>query len=163
MYRTLTLSALAAACLLTGGCASIVSGQNQSVSVTSRDPVKGVDVAGAKCSLVNDKGTWYATTPGTVTVRRSFNELAVNCSADGMTTGIAMVKSATKAMAFGNILFGGFIGAGVDMSTGAAYDYPEVIIVTMGQSGVVSTPVAAAPASTVEPARTASNGTSPAR
>ncbi len=160
MHRTLTLAVLAGACLLTGGCASIVSGQNQSISVTSRDPAKGVDVAGAKCSLVNDKGTWYATTPGTVTVRRSFNELAVNCSADGVAPGIAMVKSSTKAMAFGNILFGGFIGAGVDMSTGAAYDYPEIIIVTMGQSGVVGTPVAEAP---TEPGKTASNGVAPTR
>ena len=82
--RTPTLAAAALASLMFGGCASIVSGQNQSVSVTSRDPAKGADLAGAKCSLVNDKGTWYATTPGTVTVRRSFNELAVNCTADGI-------------------------------------------------------------------------------
>ena len=155
MQRVLILTTLAGACLLTGGCASIVSGQNQSVSVTSRDPVKGVDVAGAKCALVNDKGTWYATTPGTVTVRRSFNELAVNCTADGMAPGIAMVKSATKAMAFGNILFGGFIGAGVDMSTGAAYDYPEIIVITMGQTGVVAPVPAAAPAAVPAPAKTA--------
>ena len=153
--RTMTLAAAALASLMFSGCASIVSGQNQSVSVTSRDPAKGVDLAGAKCSLVNDKGTWYATTPGTVTVRRSFNELAVNCTADGIEPGIAMVKSATKAMAFGNILFGGFIGAGVDMSTGAAYDYPELIVVTMGQSNSV-------PAK-VEAAKTASAAPVPAR
>ena len=155
MIRTPTLAAAALATLMFSGCASIVSGQNQSVSVTSRDPAKGADVAGAKCSLVNDKGTWYATTPGTVTVRRSFNELAVNCSADGLETGIAMVKSSTKAMAFGNILFGGIIGAGVDMSTGAAYDYPELIVVTMGQSNSV-------PAK-VEPVKTASAAPVPAR
>lgn len=82
----------------------------------------------------NDKGTWYATTPGLVTVRRSFNDLTVNCAVDGQPPGIAIVKSATKGMAFGNILFGGVIGAGVDMSTGAAYDYPELIIVSMGQT-----------------------------
>lgn len=163
MHRTLTLAALAGACLLTGGCASIVSGHNQSLSITSRDPAKGVDVAGAKCSLVNDKGTWYATTPGTVTVRRSFNELAVNCNADGLAPGIAMVKSSTKPMAFGNIIFGGVIGAGVDVATGAAYDYPEVIIVTMGQTGGVATPLAAAAGTPTEPARTASNGAAPTR
>ena len=113
------------------GCASIVSGQNQSVSVVAKDQMN--DVSGAKCSLVNDKGTWYATTPGSVTVRRSFNDLSVNCSHDGTAPGATSVKSTTKGMAFGNILFGGLIGAGVDISTGAAYDYPEVIVVKMGQ------------------------------
>ena len=48
-----------------------------------------------------------------------------------------MVKSSTKGMAFGNILLGGFIGAGVDMSTGAAYDYPDILVVDMGKTGTM--------------------------
>lgn len=95
---------------------------------------QGTDVAGAKCTLGNDKGTWYVTTPGSVMVRRSFNDMSVNCALDGYDPGISMVKSSTKGMAFGNILFGGVIGAGVDMSTGAAYDYPTMIVVDMGGS-----------------------------
>lgn len=126
-----------------GGCASIVSGQNQSVSVTSRQD--SGEVSGAQCSLTNDKGSWYVTTPGSVTVRRSFNDLAVNCKKDGLEPGLLTVKSSTKGMAFGNILFGGFIGAGVDMSTGAAYDYPDLITVFMGKSGTQA-PVAPQPA-----------------
>jgi hypothetical protein len=39
-----------------------------------------------------------------------------------------------KSIAFGNILFGGVIGAGVDMASGAAYDYPTVISVLMTPS-----------------------------
>lgn len=111
-----------------GGCASIVSGQNQSVSVVSKSD--GVDVAGAKCSLSNDKGQWYATTPGSVTVRRSYGALAVDCKTDAL-AGTAQVKSSTKPMAFGNIIFGGVIGVGVDVATGAAYDYPEVISIPL--------------------------------
>ena len=34
-------------------------------------------------------------------------------------------------MAFGNILIGGVIGVGVDVATGAAYDYPDLITVQM--------------------------------
>lgn len=37
-------------------------------------------------------------------------------------------------MAFGNILFGGVIGAGVDMSSGAAYDYPATLSIPMSCS-----------------------------
>jgi hypothetical protein len=48
-------------------------------------------------------------------------------------------------MAFGNILFGGLIGVGVDMSTGAAYDYPALITVPM-QAAATNTETTAAPA-----------------
>ena len=149
MIRSSLIGATVATSILFTGCASIVSGQNQSVSVTTKN--QGTDVAGAKCSLVNDKGTWYATSPGSVTVRRSFNDLAVNCALDGMDPGIAMVKSSTKGMAFGNILFGGVIGAGVDMSTGAAYDYPDIILVDMGQTNTLTVVKATEPAKDANP------------
>jgi hypothetical protein len=139
MLRIASLVAVLAASTLFTGCASIVSGQNQSVSVVAKNVGTKDDISGAKCSLTNDKGTWYVTTPGSVMVRRSFNDLAVNCALDGVDPGSSMVKSATKGMAFGNILFGGVIGAGVDMSTGAAYDYPEEIVVDMGVTTKVDT------------------------
>lgn len=135
MFRTSALGVMLGACALLTGCASIVSGQNQSVSVVTKQVESKADVAGAKCSLTNDKGTWYVTTPGSVTVRRSYNELAVNCALEGFDNGVSIAKSSTKGMAFGNILFGGVIGAGVDMSTGAAYDYPDVISVEMLKPG----------------------------
>lgn len=124
---------IALACLivcLTTGCASIVNGQNQSVTVTTR--ASGTEVPGAKCTLTNDKGKWYTATPGSVVVRRSYGELAVNCTHEAHEAGAQSFKSATKAMAFGNAIFGGVIGVAVDVSTGAAYDYPEALQVTLG-------------------------------
>lgn len=119
------------AIILTSGCASIVSGSNQSVSVETRQ--SGQTIVGANCKLTNNKGTWFVTSPGSVTVHRSFEDLSVDCEKAGNFPGILMVKSSTKGMAFGNILFGGVIGAGVDIGTGAAYDYPTLITVEMGQ------------------------------
>lgn len=121
---------LALAVLALTGCASIVNGTNQNVSLETRSG--GSALSGAACSLTNDKGRWFVTTPGSVVVSRSFESLAVKCEKDLLEPGILSVKSATKAMAFGNILFGGFIGAGVDVATGAAYDYPAMITVEMG-------------------------------
>lgn len=140
------------------GCASIVNGQNQSVSV---EALSSADkVTGANCKLSNDKGVWYVTTPGSTTVQRSFADLAVTCEKDGLAPGLLTAKSSTKAMAFGNILFGGVIGAGVDMATGAAYDYPTLISVEMGKSGVIAPPQPAAsapaPVAPAAPAATAS-------
>ncbi|MDM0033395.1 hypothetical protein QTI33_14765 [Variovorax sp. J22P271] len=88
-------------------------------------------MAGANCKLENDKGTWFVTTPGSTTVHRAYGDLKVNCDKDGHAPGEASAKSETKALAFGNIVFGGVIGVGVDAATGAAYDYPELITVDL--------------------------------
>ena len=141
-----SLLALAAALSCLGGCASIVNGQNQSVSVETRS--NNTSLIGANCTLTNNKGTWYVTTPGSTTVNRSFEDLSVKCLKEPLEPGLAVVKSSTKAMAFGNILFGGVIGAGVDVATGAAYDYPTLITVEMGKSVQVTAPEAAASAPT---------------
>lgn len=103
------------------GCASIVTGQNQSITVQT----PACD--GASCKLTNDKGTWIVKAPGSVTVTRAYGDLTVTCSKEGAAAETNTVASSTKAMAAGNIIFGGVIGAGVDIATGAAYDYPTVI------------------------------------
>ena len=150
--RALAALTLAGTSLVTG-CASIVSGSNQVISVESLH--QGKQVTGATCQLNNGKGTFYVTTPGTVTVSRAYDNMNVKCEKEGLPTGMTTVKSNTKGMAFGNILFGGFIGAAVDAGTGAAYDYPTLITVMMGEITNLLLPAAsAAPAvvSTVTPA-----------
>ena len=72
------------------------------------------------------------TTPGSVIVNRSYGDLTVNCTHENQQPGAVVVSSSTKAMAFGNILFGGVVGAAVDVGTGAAYDYPTLISVEFG-------------------------------
>jgi len=123
--------AIAGLCVIwLSGCASIVNGTKQNVSVdTGR-------VANASCSLQNSKGKWYINrTPGSTTVHRAYSDLQVKCTKRGYTTVNRTVKSKTKAMAFGNLVFGGLIGAGIDSVNGAAYDYPEQITVPMHKQG----------------------------
>lgn len=131
------------------GCASIVNGHNQVISVEARH--KGQQVVGATCALVNPKGTFYVTTPGTVTIHRAYDDLNVKCEKDGHQPGMASVKSSTKPMAFGNILFGGVIGAAVDAGSGAAYDYPTLISVIMGESVTQSVAPQASAETAVQP------------
>jgi PDZ domain len=123
--RTLITIGVVAVISLLSGCASIVSGTNQPITVDS----PGCD--GASCQLTNDKGTWYVKTPGSVIVSRAYGNLSVVCSKEGFGSANTSVASNTKAMAFGNILVGGVIGAGVDVATGAAYDYPVTISVPL--------------------------------
>lgn len=108
------------------GCASIVSGQIQSLTVET----PGCEEA--TCELSNNKGRWYVSkTPGSVNVHRSYEDLTAICRPEGGEPQSLTVKSTTKGMAFGNILVGGIIGAGVDMSSGAAYDYPNLLSVPL--------------------------------
>ena len=152
----IALAALAPIALL-AGCASIVNGQTQVISI--KTIAKGEDVDKCACTLLNNKGTWYVTSPGTVSVHRSFQDLQVTCKKDGLEPGIVAVKSSTKAMAFGNILFGGIIGAGVDSGTGAAFDYPPLIPVEMEQHTVYPLPTSKPATNAVPKASGASAGT----
>lgn len=123
MLRILTILMIAA---IASGCASLTTGQNQTVSVQTPDCPE------ASCELTNKEGSFYiSSTPGTVMVNRACAKLTVTCSKDGYTDEAVTVSSSVKAMTFGNILFGGIIGAGVDAATGAACEYPTVIPVPM--------------------------------
>ena len=124
------------ALLALSGCASITGGQEQSLSVETRNAQ--ATVSGALCELSNDKGKWFTSSPGSVVVRRSHEALAVICKKDGIEPGQVSVESTTKASMAGNILFGGLIGAAVDHGTGAAYQYPPLIQVLMGQTSLTS-------------------------
>jgi hypothetical protein len=96
------------------------------------------------------------TTPGSVTVHRSYKDITVACEAAGQPAGSMAVKSSTKAMAFGNVIAGGVIGAGIDMANGAAYDYPDLLTLTMGRvDGPPSAPPAPAAPAAIVPAQAA--------
>ncbi len=112
------------------GCASITGTTNQNVSVQAREPT-GVEVLGAKCELSNKKGKWFVTTPGTVGISRSNDDVQVSCTKDGFEEGKQGIVSDTKGMMFGNIIFGGGIGAIIDHTSGAAYEYPSLMRVIM--------------------------------
>jgi len=125
MHRSFIAAIAVAVLFLSSGCASIVSGHNQSLSVETPGCTP------ANCQLTNTKGSWFVITPGTVVVHRAYGDLTVECKKDGVQPIARDIKSSTKGMAFGNILLGGVIGAGVDIGTGAAYDYPPVISIPL--------------------------------
>jgi hypothetical protein len=117
--------------LLTVGCASVTGTTNQNVSVQAREP-SGKEVKGASCELTNNKGKWFLTTPGSVGIHRSNDELQVTCTRDDLEPGRLAVVSGTKGSMWGNIILGGGIGAIIDHNNGTAYEYPSFIQVVMG-------------------------------
>ena len=157
--RPLGVTFAAVAALASTGCASIVGGTSQVVSVETN--AAGRSAPGARCALSNPKGEYFVTTPGTVTINRAYDDLIVRCTLAGHDPGSTSVKSTTKAMAFGNLIFGGVVGGAVDIASGAAYEYPVMITVEMqavaaapgaSASGTASSPAAApAPAPAIVP------------
>ena len=124
---------LLALVLVTSGCSTITGGGTSQPLSVQTYAADGSDVDGAKCEMINDEGTWFVTTPGSTTVRRSNKDLQVVCKKPGTDAGSANVVSRTKGNMFGNILFGGGIGAIIDHNNGSAYEYPALIRVFMGR------------------------------
>jgi hypothetical protein len=126
----LAVFSISASIVLLSGCASITGTKNQPVSVNTF--YKNQEIAGCDCKLVNDKGTWFTKTPGSVVIQKSYENLIVTCSKDGIDTGSAIFESKAGGGAWGNILAGGPIGYVVDRSSGAGFDYPQGLNVELG-------------------------------
>lgn len=136
MKNSLLISAIAFAALASG-CSTLTgegTSQNLSVLTYSAD---NKDLTGAQCELKNDEGSWTAVTPATVMVQRSNKDLMVKCTKSGFADARANVVSKTKANMWGNIIFGGGIGAIIDHNNGSAYQYPPVLKLIMGQDTTI--------------------------
>jgi len=122
---------------IVSGCSTLTGeGTSQNIAVfTYKSDNEMLD--GARCQLTNDEGSWTAITPASVMVHRSNKDLVVRCVKDGYSDGQANVVSDTKANMFGNIIFGGGVGAIIDHNNGSAYVYPSTVNITMGQSKMI--------------------------
>ncbi len=136
------LSSLVAVPLLLSGCATIVNGSNQSVTVSTDPP-------GASCKLSRQDETLGAVpmTPGSVQVSKSKNDMVVTCDKPGYQTAVISKSPSFGGATFGNIILGGGVGAVVDAASGANYTYPSEVHVAMA-------PVQAAPLAPATPTLT---------
>jgi hypothetical protein len=116
--------------ILTSGCASILGGTSQKLAVHARTPT-GEDIAGAHCKLTNSEGSWYVSTPGTVTVHDASDILTVKCRTPDQLAGFSTSGSSLQPLVLGNLIIGGVIGIGVDFLEGAAYVYPGTLDVEL--------------------------------
>ena len=119
--RTISVVLCSILFLLSGGCASILHGSNQELSVTSVPP-------GARFTV---DGEGSHTTPATIVLQRKRDHSFVFELEGYQTEQVAVTHVISGAVA-GNIIAGGLIGWGVDAMTGAQYRLvPEVVNVTM--------------------------------
>lgn len=119
--------------LTLSGCASITKDSHQGVKIETYSN-QNVMIEGVKCTAKNERGEWSSMSPGAIVVHRSGDNLSVNCEKQGEPSGYATVISRANGGMFGNILFGGGIGAIIDHNNGKAYSYPDWIRVIMGDN-----------------------------
>jgi hypothetical protein len=125
MHR-LFIAVLLGAASLSGACSTIVKGTQQQISINTPG------VTGAMCTLQSPAiGTRTVQAPGNLTLPKSKHNVAVACTAQCYTPGVATLASHTEVMAAGNILFGGVIGLGADAASGAMNTYDANVDVYM--------------------------------
>src|SRR5262249_14359471 len=108
--KSIYFAVLILAAVFWQGCATIMHGSTQQVTVTST-PV------GA--NVLVDSGMRFKTPAAIMLSRKETHTIEI--SMDGYQTETVDIKRVTSDAAFGNLLFGGLIGAAVDTSSGAAY------------------------------------------
>ncbi|MGE3920380.1 MAG: hypothetical protein AB7F64_05470 [Gammaproteobacteria bacterium] len=115
------INILAAFVLLTG-CATVINGVNQAISLTTTP-------SGATCNLTNSKGIYkLASTPGTVVVKRSASSLLIECQKKGFEITKIRIDGKTIVLTGGNI---GMFTTFIDLADGASFSYPSPINVNM--------------------------------
>jgi hypothetical protein len=129
--------------LLLPGCATIIEGTSQSVSVVT-------EPAGADCTIER-KGArigQVTLTPGAIQIDKSKEDLAIHCEHAGYEPANMSVSPRTLDTAAGNIVIGGLIGFAVDAATAANFKYPADVRIKMIANApppVLASPIAYKP------------------
>jgi hypothetical protein len=140
------LAGLALLSALSSGCASIFEGTTQQISVTTTPD-------GARCTfwrngiLISD----IASTPGSVTIRKTRDDLTIVCDKRGYGTAAYINHSGLAMATFANILTAGLAWA-YDSTRGADNKYEGQVSLTLLPASAV--PIEAAPPEYVPPRRT---------
>ncbi|NVM87382.1 hypothetical protein FHT32_001005 [Variovorax sp. SG517] len=107
-------------------------GTTQNVKIETMTTT-GKVVDGAKCLVSNDRNDVVMRSGDTVPVRRSGANLTIECTQPGFAPAHGQAVSRANVGMAGNILIGGMIGAVVDASTAAGYNYPSWIQLVFGE------------------------------
>ena len=94
-------SAIALALLaLTAGCATVVRGTNETVTI------KTPDCPGARCVLQHKKGRWEVESPGSVVIPRSDDPLKIDCSKGSESVSIQVDSGVSSGAVAGDVVEG---------------------------------------------------------
>lgn len=119
------LAALLAASAL-GACSSVIEGTSQEIFVSTNPD-------SANCNFIREGKSIarVATTPGSVTIKKTKHDMVIECEKDGFHKSVYHNKSGAAAATFGNIILGGGIGWAIDSASGADNKYTSPVNITL--------------------------------
>ncbi len=133
MKKIMTLLMVAAAVLAASGCASIIEGSTQTVSIA---PMRNGSIdAKATCTATNKKGSWVTSGGGSVTVKKSSDDLQVKCTSPE--TNAVALQTAPKSTKVGWAVANFFlwdlctVSCLIDFGSGSIYEYPSQVQLQM--------------------------------
>ena len=121
MTKSFCIFSLITGALFFSGCATITKDDSQPVAFSS-DP-QGATV------LINNIAR--GVTPTTIMVKRAMSTQMISLELAGYHTESFKLEKSVSGMTFGNIIFGGLVGVGVDIATGKATNYEESVHVKL--------------------------------
>lgn len=121
-----------AATITFSGCASIMNDSMHPMRIETKT-AEGNFVPDAECKLTNDYGSISARSGQTTQVRRSSKDMEVTCMHPQNPNATGRAVSRVNSGMFGNIIFGGGVGAIIDHNKGTAYTYPTWIQLVFGK------------------------------
>ncbi|WP_431127324.1 hypothetical protein [Variovorax paradoxus] len=93
----------------------------------------GKVVDGARCRVSNDRNDVEVRSGLTLPVRRSGENLSIECTHAGQPPARGQAISRANVGMVGNVMIGGVLGAVIDASTGAGFNYPSWIQLIFGE------------------------------
>ena len=128
MMKMIKITTVVLSAALLSGCATIVTGSSQDISVASTPP-------GADCSVLQGELV-VATlrTPATVRVKKTRDDLMVKCVEATAGEAEQVNESGVEPWVFGNILIGGIIGLVIDWASGGYNDYEDTMDIAIPAS-----------------------------
>ncbi len=106
---------------MSSGCATIVNGKTQEISISTVPPGATVTIDGTQTLI----------TPAKVELRRN-KDYVLTFTKDGYQTQVIPITGVLSGWLIGNLVFGGLIGGGVDAATGAGFTLtPEAVAIVL--------------------------------
>ena len=136
MARPIIIASAFSVALLASGCASMLSGTTQSVSIEAI--ADGRPVHGATCRLSNTKGNWVVSTPGSATINKAHGDLQVSCAKEEFAGVSTHSSSFNPQTILGILLDGGIFSIPTDLIAGGAWTYPTSFTTQLQPSSSLS-------------------------
>lgn len=120
--RAILILAVAMLGGLAGGCATVTTGTDQSVTILT-------EPAGASCKMQRAGATigFVNPTPGSFQITKSKDDVLVVCEKPDHESASLPLGSEFQGMTIGNVILGGVVGVIVDAGSGAMHRYPSEI------------------------------------